>query len=422
MKDPNPAESVSFRQLLAGNANYRRIWFGEVASWLGDWFNAIALYTLVRELTGSPLALGLVFLTKMVPFAVASPLAGLLVDRFNRRRLMILADLLRAVVVLGFLLINEASDLYLLYALTGLQVILTAVFIPARSASIPNVTSGGELLTANALSAATWSTLLAVGAALGGVATEWFGVRVVFVLDSLSYLVSAVFLWRATIPQQTETGASIGTVKAALGELARGWRYLWEHQQVGRMALAKSTWSLGGGALVYMLALLGEAVMPGSPALGIGLLYGVRGLGTGIGPIAVRSWLPDEKRWPLMMGIGIVISGLCYVGVSVVPWLVVLALLVVLAHAPSGANWVASTVLLQKRTVDSFRGRVFSAEWLAVTLADSVSILTASLLLESGAISLRTGILVFAVVQILCGALWLGLVVPAERCEALTSR
>ncbi len=415
MKDHAAAQTVGFRELLTGNTNYRRIWLGEVASWFGDWFNAIALYTLVRELTGSPLALGLVFLTKMVPFAVASPLAGLLVDRFNRRRLMIAADLLRALVVLGFLLVHEASDLYLIYALTGVQVILTAVFIPARSASIPNVTTAGELLTANALSAATWSTLLAVGAALGGVATEWFGVRVVFVLDSLSYLVSAAFLWRTSIPQQTDPGASVGSVKTVLGGIAKGWRYLWQHREVGRMALAKSTWSLGGGALVYMLALLGEDLMPGSPALGIGLLYGLRGLGTGIGPIAVRSWLPDEKRWPLMMGVGIVISGLCYVGVSVVPWLVGIGLLVVLAHAPSGANWVASTVLLQKRTADSFRGRVFSAEWLAVTLADSISILTASLLLESGSVSLSTGVLVFAVVQILCGTLWAVLVVPAER-------
>ena len=413
--DRKPASSVGYRELLAGNANYRRIWLGEVASWLGDWFNAIALYTLVRELTGSPLALGLVFLTKMVPFAVASPLAGLLVDRFNRRWLMISADLLRAVVVLGFLLVQNADDLHLIYVLTGLQVVLTAVFIPARSASIPNVTTPGELLTANALSAATWSTLLAIGAALGGVATDWFGVRVVFVLDSISYLVSAIFLWSTTIPQETDPAARVGSVKMALSDIAKGWRYLWENKQVGRMAVAKSTWSLGGGALVYMLALLGEAAMPGSPALGIGLLYGVRGLGTGIGPIAVRSWLPDERRWPLMMGIGIAISGLCYVAVSLVPWLGLVALLVVLAHAPSGANWVASTVLLQKRTVDSYRGRVFSAEWLAVTLADSVSILTASLLLQSGAITLGTGVLIFAVVQILCGALWILLVVPAER-------
>jgi hypothetical protein len=256
---------------------------------------------------------------------------------------------------------------------------------------------------------------LAVGAALGGVATDWFGVRAVFVLDSLSYLVSAAFLWRTTIPQRTDPQASLGSMKTALGDIAKGWRYLWEHKQVGRMALAKSTWSLGGGALVYMLALLGEGLMPSSPALGIGLLYGLRGLGTGIGPVVVRTWLPDEKQWPLLMGLGIVISGLCYLAVGVVPSLVVIALLVILAHAPSGANWVASTVLLQRRTEDRFRGRVFSAEWLAMTLADSVSILTASLLLESGAVTLRSGVMVFAGVQIVCGALWTVLVVPAER-------
>jgi len=158
---------VSFSQLLRTNRNFRRIWIGEVASWLGDWFNTIAIYTLVQKLSGSPFALGLVFLTKLLPFAVASPLAGLLVDRFDRRRLMILADVVRAVLVLGFLLVRNADDLYLIYLLATLQVLLTAVFIPARSASIPNITSRAELLTANALSAATWSTLLAVGAALG---------------------------------------------------------------------------------------------------------------------------------------------------------------------------------------------------------------------------------------------------------------
>ena len=195
------SQGVSFTQLLRANRNFRRIWIGEAASWLGDWFSAIALYTLVQKLTGSPFALGLVFLTKMLPFAVASPLAGLLVDRFDRRRLMIAADLLRALLVLGFLLVEDASDLYLIYALTTLQVALTAVFIPARSASIPNVTTRRELLTANALGAATWSTLLAVGAALGGFATAWLGIRAVFVLDSLTYVISAAFLMRTAIPQ-----------------------------------------------------------------------------------------------------------------------------------------------------------------------------------------------------------------------------
>ena len=406
-----------YLELLRSNRNYRNLWCGDIASLLGDWFNTIALYTVVQRLTGSPLALGLVFLTKMLPFALASPLAGLITDRFNRRRLMIGADLLRAVVVLGFLLVDEPHELPLLYLLAALQVMISSVFIPARSASIPNITSGRELLTANALSAATWSTLLAVGAALGGLFTQWLGVQASFIVDSASYLVSASFIWRTTIPQSTSTG-SARTLRTVLADIADGWRHMVQQPSIGRIALTKASWSLGGGALVYMLALLGETLLPGASAVGIGLLYGARGIGTGIGPVAARAWLPDERRWPVMFGCGIMTSAVLYSIIAEQPpsyWLVAL---VVLAHVPSGANWVFSTVLLQHRTADHYRGRVFSTEWLLVTLVDTLSITAASLLLESG-LTLTQGMHLFAGLQLVCGALWLLLVVPRERKAAL---
>jgi len=407
---------VSFSRLLRDNRNYRRVWLGEAASWLGDWFSAIALYTLVQRLTGSPFALGLVFLTKMVPFAIASAIAGLLVDRYNRRGLMITADLLRAFLVLGYLLVDDASDLYLVYLVTTLQVLLTAVFIPARSASIPNITSPQELLTANALSAATWSTLLAVGAALGGFATQWLGIDAVFILDSATYAISAYFIFRAVIPQETEKGSGPG-LRAILSDTVDGWRHMRAHPEIGRIAFAKATWALGGGALVYMLALMGEEVAAAAPAVGIGILYAARGLGTGVGPLAVRKWVPDERWWPVLLGLGVAASGLAYMMVGIVGWQgwVWVLILITLAHAPSGANWVASSVLLQKRTVDKFRGRVFSTEWLLVTVADSLSILLASLMMEAGVLDLRIGIVVFGAVQVLCGLLWFAFVVPSER-------
>ena len=407
-------DSVGFVSLVRNNPNYRRVWIGEAASWLGDWFGAIAMYTLVRELTGSPFALGLVFVTKMLPFAVASPLAGLLVDRFNRRRLMIATDVARSVLVLGFLLVDRAEDLPLLYALTTLQVFLTAVFIPARSASIPNITSSQELLTANALSAATWSTLLAVGAALGGFATDWLGIPAVFVIDSLTYLISAWFLFRTVIPQTTDSGTGRG-VAAAVAETVQGWAHVRSNPPIARMVAAKAVWSLAGGGLVYMLALIGEGFSSVSAAIGIGVLYGARGLGTGVGPVAMRQFLPDPSRWPLMLGVGVAATGILYITIGVVPWTLWIALLVIAAHAPSGANWVASTVLLQERTVDRYRGRVFATEWLLITLSDSISILAASLFLEIGAFDLRSGVIVFGSIQVLCGILWALWVVPRER-------
>ena len=412
----------AYVELVRTNRDFRRLWIGEIASFLGDWLNTVALYTLVRQLTGSPLALGVVLVTKMLPFALASPIAGLLTDRYNRRRLMIGADLLRAGVVALFLLVDTPSELPFLYALVAAQMVIGAVFVPARSASIPNITSGAELLTANALSSATWSTLLALGAALGGVATEVFGVRTVFVLDVASYLVSAAYIYATRIPQSTAPRGIgrrglRGLIADAHHEIVDGWRQMLRRPQIGRIALTKTAWSVGGGGLVYLLTLLGERLAPAAPALGIGLLYAVRGVGTGVGPIVARAVFPNERRWPVVIGAGVSIGGLFYVGVSAIPWSFLLLPLVLLAHAPSGANWVLSTVLLQHRTEDRYRGRVFATEWLLLTGADTVSILTASLLLESGALTLRGAVLVFALVQVVTGLVWLATVVPAERRE-----
>lgn len=406
--------------LLRTNKNYRLLWCGAVASFLGDWFNTIALYVIVQRLTGSPLALGAVFITKMLPFALGSPLAGLLTDRFSRRRLMIATDVLRAVIVLGFLLVDKPSELPLLYALISLQVLLSSLFITARMASIPNITTSEELPVANALSAATWSVILAIGAAIGGVVTDLLGTDAVFLIDSATYVVSAWFIWQTVIPQQTDALEPGANLRTALADIVKGWRHMIEHPDIGRVASAKALWSVGGGGLVFMLAILGERLFPGAAGLGIGILYSVRGVGTGVGPLLARRWIPDERRWPSVLGTTILACGLGYVAIALLPWSPwwSIALLVGLAHAPSGVNWVFSSVLLQRRTEDRFRGRVVATQWLMLTAADSLSILAAALLLEVGSVELRTAILAFAVVEVLCGSVWLLWVLPAERRQA----
>ncbi len=420
--DVDVEEQAGYWPLVVGNRDFRRLWAGTVISLLGDWFNTIALYVLVTELTGSPFALGAVFLTKMLPWALSAPIAGVLVDRFNRRRLLIGMDLLRAVVVLGFLFIEQPADVPWLYALLTVQVVAGAVFNPAKSAALPNITTPSELLTANALMSATWSTMLAVGAALGGLAVEMLGIDAVFWIDSGTYLVSAVFIFRTTIPQDTER-ADTSLVHSAVQEIVDGWQHLRAHPRIGRFAFAKATWALGGGALVYMLALLGERVAPTALAAGIGILYMARGLGTGVGPIVVRALFTDRRHWPLVIGGAIAFCGVCYLGVALTPWgtspgiIVLLCLLVGAGHAASGGNWVLSTVILQKRTTDRYRGRVFSTDWLLVMSAESVSIFAGSALLEAGWLGLAGAVQVFASLQVACGLVWIWTVVPQERTD-----
>ncbi|MEM8485701.1 MAG: MFS transporter [Bacteroidota bacterium] len=416
--DPSKQEQVGYLTLISSNTNFRRLWLGTLVSQLGDWFNTIALYSLVAGLTGSPLAMGAIFLFKLLPWALVSPLAGVLVDRYNRRQIMIVSDLMRAVVVLGFIFIDDASQVPLVYLLITLQVVLGAVFLPSKSASIPNITSDRELLTANALSAATWSIMLALGAGLGGLATEYLGTDTVFILDSITYLLSAYFIFRARIPQDTVAPAAGNLIRSAYKEILEGWAYMRAVPRVGRIALAKATWAVGGGATVYMLTLLGQEVMPGAEAAGIGVLFFARGLGTGIGPVVSRALFKDQRVWPAVLGASIVVSGIFYATVGWTASIAWIIFAVVAAHAASGANWVFATVLLQQRSVDRLRGRVFGSEWLFVLFMESVSILCASIVLEMAWLDLQQAFICFALVQVICGVLWLGIIVPAEKNNA----
>ena len=397
---------VGYVALVRHNRNFRNLWLGNVISLLGDWLNFVAIVSLILGLTGSPLALSLVFIAKLFPAALGSPVAGLIVDRFNRRKLMIVCDLVRAAIVLGLLFVDDSGDVVLAYVLTTVQVLVSAVFQPAQTSSIPNVTSGEELLTANALMAASWSVMLALGAALGGFATALFGSQAVFVMDSATYLVSAGFIFLATIPQRTEPASTGPLFRTAAKDIVTGWRRMRERLEIGRISIAKSVWAIGGGGLVFLLALVGTRLLPDAPDIGLGVLFAARGVGTGIGPILARRHLVDRSRWPVILGILVSLCGASYAVLSFVPWGYWLAACVMAAHAAGGANWVMSTVILQERSIDAFRGRIFATEWLMVMTVESLSTLAAGALLQFEILALRGTILLFATLQIVSGICW----------------
>src|SRR5258705_5167616 len=151
-------------ELLRGNRSFRQVWLGQVVSQMGDWFDTIALYTIILNLTGSGRAIGLLMVARFVPSFVFGSLSGVVADRFSRRSIMIVSDLLRAVVVLGFLFVRRADQLWLIYVLTVVQLGLSTFFEPAKTAVIPSIVSDSELVSANAISSVTWSIMLTLGA------------------------------------------------------------------------------------------------------------------------------------------------------------------------------------------------------------------------------------------------------------------
>lgn len=390
------------------------MWAAQAISNFGDWFGLLALYALIAKYSESEFLLGLIIVVKMLSLAVFSPLAGFITDRFNRRMLMLLCDGLRALAVLGILFVQSESTLWLAYVLTSLQMMVSAVFEPAKTSSIPNVTSKDELVNANIISTATWSIIFTTGMAMGGFATEWLGIKTVLILDAFTYLLSAVFIYRAVIPQQEMSAEDKRKNRNPWNGIVDGAKYLIGNPHILRPSIAKGTSSAFLGGLVYMLIIVSEEIlMMGS--IGLGLLYAARGMGTGIGPIIGRRLITNEKDWVMLMGAAIGLAGIMYmvVGLTNVIW--VMILFVLLAHAASGANWVTSTVLLQKRTIDVFRGRVFSTEWLLFTVMNSISVMISSLVLEFELVPVKTLMLVYGAAMAGSGILWSVTITRSEK-------
>ena len=154
----------------------------------------MAVYALLLDLTGSATAVAWMMIVQFLPVAVVGPLAGVAVDRVNRRRLMIAADLVRGVLILGLLLVRRPDQVWIAYVVMAFTVAASAFFEPARTATIPNITAADELLPANALASATWSAMLAVGASVGGVVTAVAGRNLAFAINAASFFWSAVFI------------------------------------------------------------------------------------------------------------------------------------------------------------------------------------------------------------------------------------
>ena len=404
--------SRTYGQLIRENRDFRQLWIAAVISMLGEWFNTIALFFLILEYTGSEFLLGLLFTVRMAGFAVLQPFIGLLADRYNRKTLMVVSNLLQAGFALCFLLVNDSSDIVWMIGLSGLMMVLHGVYMTAERAALPNVVSEEDLATANALDAASWSTALCIGAMLGGVVVSIWGTDAAFIVDSLTFLVGTLFLVNLTIPQTIDESMKGPWLSTGIQNIKSGWRRIRRQPALFRIVFAKASWNIAGGGLagVY-LVLMGADVQGFGAAFGFGLFFFARGVGTGLGPILARAFLKNEETWPSLVGYLIIVSGFVYflVGISVSYALWITVLLVILAHSASGANWVLSTVMMQQWVEDEVRGRVFSTDMLILSVAFSTSTSVAGYLMENTDLGIQNGIMMFASVMVLSGiafSLW----------------
>jgi MFS family permease len=402
--------NVGYIDLLRRNRSFRQLWLGQVVSQMGDWFDTIALYTIILKLTGSGRDVGLLLVARFVPSFFFGPISGVIADRFSRRTIMIVSDILRAWVVLGFLFVRRPDQLWIIYVLTVFQLGLSTFFEPAKTAAIPSIVEDHELVAANAISSVTWSAMLTIGAAVGGFITGWFGTDVAFILDAATYLLSAALIASIRVPKRKKRERQKVSLGRLLGitETIEGIKYVKDRPRVLASLLVKPAWGFGGGILT-LLAVFGERIFPvgKDAAQGIGVLFAARGIGTAVGPIVARRIAGEgNRRMQASIGIAFVIGGVFYIlfgsATSFIFALVVLGI----AHCGGSILWVFSTVILQRAVADNFRGRVFAAELALVTLTMAASNYVTGELLDRFQISPRIVTVGIGIFFLLPGLTW----------------
>ncbi|HSE33586.1 MAG TPA: MFS transporter [Pyrinomonadaceae bacterium] len=363
-------DSLTYLQLLRGNPSFRRLWVGQVISELGNWFNFIAALGLVRVVShASPEVTTIMLVLRLVPFVVFAPLAGAFVDRWSRRNVMIVTDLVRVVVALGFLFVHRPQDLWIAYMCTGLLSFFGTFFEAAKNAAVPNITGERDLLAGNALMFSSRFLLMSLGAALGGWTSASVGYQAAFVINAISFLASAysVFL----VPEeQTRQAAAMVASRAdrhrGYGrDIREGWSYIITHAPVATILAINIIWAVGGGTINLIVDRLGALVFVGQNGMradaAIAAFYVANGFGLTLGMMIARrvgNYVESSGRIVGFIGWSLLVQGIFFALMGLMTNLWLACIFLFLSRVVLGAEFAVQDTLLMKLVPDSLRGRV----------------------------------------------------------------
>ena len=420
---PSGVNIPNYVRLVRGNANFRRLWLAQIVSENGDWFYTLAIYSLLLELTGKASSVATALVLQVLPHTVLGPLAGLVNDRFSRRKVMIVTDLLRMVIVGCMLLVRTRGFVWVIYPLLFLETVMVAFFEPARSAVIPNVVAVDDVIVANTLSSATWSFDLAIGSVLGGIVAAWLGRDAVFVINSLSFAASAFFISRMRFVERhaDAAGRHPEDQKAGWPAIRAGYRYIVRDKKLAAVLSLKAgigivgtSWVLFPVMAMRVFTLPIAGLTPERTALfGMSLLMGARGVGALVGPLFASHWA-GQRESSLRKGVlvGFLVGGTGYLVLGVTHSIWAAIMVIVIAHSGTSTIWVFSTTLLHLNADDRFLGRVFGADLAISMLVLAAATWIAGQSIDGGvsprAVAVGTGIALFvpAAIWALALRLW----------------
>ncbi|HKF57762.1 MAG TPA: MFS transporter [Blastocatellia bacterium] len=390
-------DSASYAQILKQNKDFRRLWSGQLISELGTWFSFIAELGLVRHYSGAPLSTVALLSARLLPFLVFAPFAGVLVDRFSRKKILIASDLMRALVALGYLAVGSPGQLWIVYACGAAMSSFSVFFEGAKNAALPNIVSPREVLTANVMMYSTRFLQFALGSALGGVTAARFGYDVAFLVNSASFIASGLLIWlipaarmskaAGTVSPAGTGGGSIAvldaevpeiegdvesgnkTVRAFVTDFLEGLTYIRSNSFVRGIILVNIGWATGGGMINLLYDRMGGHVfVTGADDRGdwsVATLYTAGGVGLFVGMLLARragAWITGEKRAGRFVGWSLFLYGALFAAAGVMPTLYSMAVLLAASRVVLGMEFGVQETFMMRVLPDSIRGRVFTTD------------------------------------------------------------
>ena len=362
-------KNLSYTELLRQKVDFRNLLIGQFVSETGNWFNFIAGLGLVRMVSdSSPMAAGFLFVCRLIPFAIASPIAGTFVDRFSRRQVMFWTDIARVFVALMFIFVHSGEDLWIAYVATVLLSVLGAFFDGAKNAATPNMTGSEGLLAGTALLFSTRFLLMAIGSALGGIASVMFGYEVAFVINAVSFAVSAYFVW--IIPEEsTRDSLTAEKMKSKaesfVTEMREGLRYALTNRFALTILVVNVIWATGGGAINMVFERLGGVyfaeVEQMNPDLAVSILWTASGAGLFLGMIFAHradNVLGMHGYRKTFIGAALIIHGLLFAVGGLVTSLWTVVFFVFISRAIIGVEFAVQETMFQRSLPDFIRGRI----------------------------------------------------------------
>ncbi|MFL2694444.1 MAG: MFS transporter [Candidatus Actinomarina sp.] len=358
--------------LITKNKDFQKLFAARLITLGGDWLLTVPLLGIIYGLTDNPFITSLVLVVQSAPLFLLGSFGGYLADRFDRKKVLAISEFLSGFVVLLILYAVTTENVVFILFSFGMLSVVGFSYMPASDAALPNVVKKENLAEANVLFFSSWGIMAGLGAGLGGYLTTVISRNMLFTIDFLSFLISALIVFSI---QKNLSEASIEETRKKEISYKDGVKYASSRKEILSLIITKATFAISASGLLSMFTVLSYDIYQAGD-YGTGLMFAARGVGALVGPIVIRYFFGSSDGKLLnTIGLTIMAWGLFYFFIPFTLSLYLTVLFLFLGHSGGGSQWAFSTYGLQVLTPDRLRGRIAGIDYSLYFLMNTISTL-----------------------------------------------